>query len=897
MRGITVARVLSYLTVLLFLAGLSAMPSHAQTCPPLGISSTPYLVFGPQAVGQSGLTQTTTITFTTACGPGATTVTINSISISGANPGDFVATGNADGGCSSSLTFGPVPDSISCTLAVTFTPSALGTRTATVSINYSSSQPAGAALSTGVNVIGGDEIVYVTTGVGGQVLIVDGFTPGVFEVLQDAPFACEGICPFNPTGAVVGPDGRIYVTDQVNSGIWRINPDGSGATSVYSGSSCPDSSPCKVEGPSFSASGNGDLYFNTYYNDGIFVIPGAANAPVGGPFNPPASVNTYPEGGTGTAFDGNGNLLASDVEFPVVWTIPPPYTASATEPAELINDATSIVVPGSPAGIALNKFTGQVFVADPQADLNELPFNGIMQVVPPVPPSATYTTTPYYAFTSESACDSPDEVEYIQSDMTGHLFATTSTSPISFGPAGNGCGKVWRIDPGASPTATLLLDLNAVYTSGIADVCAPGCGLNATQAIGVAIGPTQGPTQSVPLSSSGGTYSVGVPLTCTPSLAPPNNCSAAITGVYPAGIYSSGDSMNITFNEVSQQQYLARLGPGSPYAMTTLAPVAGWNGNGIVPSLVCLNSSGNACDDTVAPGTSYEIFTTWQTNQTNYCGMTPHLLRGDPVGGPYSGPDGLLVDTLVPGSCLVVGEPGAGSTGKSTCTTTSSSTCASDWLNSTGAVTGSTSGITATATITTPASGANFLLNQSETATYSCSQTPVPPPSIVVFCPGIVTEPNGAIASVVSGGALPTSQAGSYTLSVNPNVDGGSPGTGATAQYTVSACQDIGLTFNPSTVAVGKSTIASASLQSCNSSTELAVVQFNLTGPLGKACAISTTPELSLPFILSSKPIDFSFKLTIPSGACAGTYTLSSNTYVKGTLVSTSSSSLVVTAH
>src|SRR5262249_22828079 len=144
-----------------------------------------------------------------------------------------------------------------------------------------------------------------------------------------------------------------------------------------------------------------------------------------------------------------------------------------------------------------------------------------------------------------------------------------------------------------------------------------------------------------PLSASGGSATVGWPLGCTPTNTPGNNCSSTIGVVYPANMFGTGDTLNVTFNETSQKQFKANAG-ASPFASTTLAPVEGYNGNGIVPTLLCMNGA-SPCSDPVAPGTSYNIFTTWQSNQTNYCSQTPHLLRGDPAGGPYTS----LVDTLI----------------------------------------------------------------------------------------------------------------------------------------------------------------------------------------------------------------------------------------------------------
>lgn len=887
MRVIRLSNFVLYGIGLLLLVATSAGPSHGSTATG-GQFNTPYLVFGTQPVGQSGLTQTGILTFGT--GTGAVVVTITGITISGPNAGDFSAAGNGATPCNVGTTINVNVDApASCTLGGTFTPSATGTRTATITVTWSVS----AGLNDGpvtLNVVGGDEVAYVSTGVGGQILTVDG-TSGAFEILSNGP-VCTGTGPcFNPTGAVVGPDAKIYITDEVFSNVWRMNQDGTGLQQIYSGSSCPDSSPCNVEGPSFDSAGN--LYFNTFgTGQGLFVM----NASAGDAFGSPVSVEPCtdggggcPNGGTGTAFDGSGNLLAADELNSEIWSLAPPYN---TTPTAILNNSSNQVQIGQPIGIALNKGNDQVYVAQynggPEANANQ-----IVSIVPPLSSSTTYTTIAYYTFGINSACDSPDDPEYIQSDMSGTLFGTTSTDPINTysGAGSSGCGKVWRIDPpesspncigNSNPCATLLVDLNAAYTGGIAGVCFAPCGLNAAQAIGVAMPPTTGPTQTVPLSSSGGTYAAGIPSGCAVTEVPPNPCISTITGVYPAGIYSTGDTMNITFNEVSQAQYAARV-LSTPYSMTTLAAIPGWNGNGIVPSLVCLSSSGTPCDDSVTPGTSYEIFTTWQTNQTNYCGMTPHLLRGDPLGGPYT----FLVDTLVPASCQVEGEPSAGTKGKSSCTSSSSSSCASDWLNSTGPVTGPT----ATATITSPANGATFLLNQPETAAFSCSPTPP-----VMLCPGIVTEPNGTIASATNGGPVPTSQSGTYTLSVNPNVDGGSPGTGASSTYTVLACQDVALAFNPSTVPAGTSTSVTATLQSCNSKIEVATVAISMSGPFGRSCGSKPLPTFSFPLLLGPKPDQFNFNLPIPSGSCDGTYTVTAQTSVNKTLVDTTTATLTVTA-
>jgi hypothetical protein len=80
------------------------------------------LAYGSFTVGTSSPTQTVTLSSTSSAGA---TVTISSISITGTNATDFSQTNN----CPASLNPGQ-----SCTITVTFTPTAAGTRTATVAV-------------------------------------------------------------------------------------------------------------------------------------------------------------------------------------------------------------------------------------------------------------------------------------------------------------------------------------------------------------------------------------------------------------------------------------------------------------------------------------------------------------------------------------------------------------------------------------------------------------------------------------------------------------------------------------------------------------------------------------------------------------------------------------------
>lgn len=92
----------------------------AATAPVLSLSSAS-LAFGSQTVGTSSTSQTITLT-----SGGSTALTLNSITITGSNAGDFTRTTT----CGSSLAVGA-----SCAVTVTFTPTASGSRSASVTIS------------------------------------------------------------------------------------------------------------------------------------------------------------------------------------------------------------------------------------------------------------------------------------------------------------------------------------------------------------------------------------------------------------------------------------------------------------------------------------------------------------------------------------------------------------------------------------------------------------------------------------------------------------------------------------------------------------------------------------------------------------------------------------------
>src|SRR5208282_4529458 len=92
------------------------------TAAEVGLSATT-LTFGSQLLGTSTPAQSVTLT-----NNGNLTLSIASLAVTGTNPGDFPETTT----CGSSLAAGG-----SCTISVTFTPTAPGSRTATLTVSDS----------------------------------------------------------------------------------------------------------------------------------------------------------------------------------------------------------------------------------------------------------------------------------------------------------------------------------------------------------------------------------------------------------------------------------------------------------------------------------------------------------------------------------------------------------------------------------------------------------------------------------------------------------------------------------------------------------------------------------------------------------------------------------------
>jgi hypothetical protein len=731
---------------LLVFIGCFASTSSAQCTAQV----TPHaVIFGPQAVGVPS--PVITVTFRVLTG----SCTLTGFSLSG-NPRYFSAVKGATNGCTTGT---PIIAPGSCTVDTTFTPTAPGGGFHTfLTFNYTG----GELPSTSISVDGGDTLVYVSTQTGSQIVKVDPGFPGDFAVVSGNPDDVG----FSPEGMTVGPDNKLYITDPSNEVIWRMNQDGTQTERVFA--QAGNGGPGAPQGPSFSSSSTGDLYVNTKNSEfakGTFVIKGAATTPFDFAFNAPTPIAPAqdscptmpcfgPISGAGTAFDAADDFLfveqANGSNPNSVLSVSPPYTPTDT-PATVVSGLNQ------PIGVALNKATGQMFVADKNS-------GGSGEILA----SGTGgTTSVYYTFGVNGNLLSPctnlkNLPTFMQSDGLGNLYVVTSTDPS--GLSSPSCGALWVLNPpcsdcGGNPSVSQILDFyQASKTTN-----AP---LNGSQAIGLAFqsSGTQGNPQTTPssgpgsISPSGGTFTFGWPPTCTPgSNGDIGTCIHTYGLTYPAGMFATGDMVTVIPTYISQADWAARTPTGNPYLGTKIAPITGYQGDGVDYTVSCTNTTTGTCATPLSTN-YYTTASSWKSTNTAWCstgigGNNPGMLKSE-ASTPNTFQDVLIF-------CGDGGPKHIGGSGPTL----------SGWDNVSGVT-----GAAPTITITSPGDGATYNQNQVVPAYYSCA------PPIAANCFGGPDLVNGT-ATVQNGSPVDTSTVGTHFFEVTGDVisgpGGSAPGTPA----------------------------------------------------------------------------------------------------------------------
>jgi uncharacterized protein DUF11/K319-like protein/HYR domain-containing protein/Big-like domain-containing protein len=186
--------------------------------------------------------------------------------------------------------------------------------------------------------------------------------------------------------------------------------------------------------------------------------------------------------------------------------------------------------------------------------------------------------------------------------------------------------------------------------------------------------------------------------------------------------------------------------------------------------------------------------------------------------------------------------------------------------------------------VTTPASGAVYARNQAVAASYACADN--------------VSAVTSCVGPVRSGANLDTATTGTKTFTVNASDAAGNTSSRSVTYQVL--CHYVTISSSPSSVAQGGTVTVTGRLMSCASTSQTVVIQFTLTGPSPRGACSSTssvmftTPPITLP-PNTLRTVSFPFR--VPTGTCAGTYTITATTKVNGNTVDVSSSTLTVTSH
>ena len=327
--------------------------------------STTTLTFGGQQVNTTSAGQSVTLTNT-----GSAPLTITSIALGGANPGDF---GESDN-CTSA---GALGTGANCTITITFTPTAVARRSAQLTITDNASPTTQTVLFSGPGNI-------PSTGFGLNTIttIAGGGQPSGTAVAADLP---------SPAGVAVDSLGNLIVTLGELPQVVKVIPGGN--VSVIAGTGVTgysgDGGPAIRATLSFSVGGAAvDAAGNVFIADANCVVrrvdaatgiittaAGNGNCTASGNGGPATSAGMSP---LAVALDRAGNLFISDSNFSnqnlirrvdattgIITTVAGGGSGTCGTATDSVGDgcpATNAVL-GLPEGIALDG-SGNLYIAD-----------------------------------------------------------------------------------------------------------------------------------------------------------------------------------------------------------------------------------------------------------------------------------------------------------------------------------------------------------------------------------------------------------------------------------------------------------------------------------------------------------------------------------------------------
>jgi DNA-binding beta-propeller fold protein YncE len=519
--------------------------------------------FGSVAIGISSAAQTVTFTFAGAETPGSIAVLTQ-----GAASLDFANA--ATGSCATGTGYSA---GNSCTVNVTFTPTAAGARYGAVVLEDGAGNPIATAyiqgLGTGpqVNFLPGSESTVLASGLSapygvavdasGDVYIADTYNNRILKETFSEGAYTESTVPTStlgwPSALATDGAGNLYIADTYNNRILKETPAGSG----YSESVIATSALAYPFGVAVDGSGN--VYIADTYNNRILV-----ESPAGGSYTEtvvPTSTLSSPQG---VAVDGNGNIYIADTynNRVLMEVVSSDGYSESTIPTSTLYDPAAVAVDG----------VGNLYIAD----------TGNNRILREVASSGSYVESTV----STSALNAPSALwagsaGYIYIADTGNdrVLEENLTNPPSLTFADTAPGATSADSP---QTVTLWNSGNATLV-----LQAPAAGTNPNVAANFTV--TNTGSGGCPIVSSGSSPG---------SLVAGQSCALAISftpgeaGSFAGALVVTDNALNATAPSYATQNVnVSGVGTGGASQTITFAPIGTLPANSSLP-LIASASSG-----------------------------------------------------------------------------------------------------------------------------------------------------------------------------------------------------------------------------------------------------------------------------------------------------------------